>query len=382
MELESLVVHGGATDISGLVQDLTLFESIEGYVQGSIHVIDGDNFFDKVIGAKDTLVPITLTFTYMDIEVTYFFQADGISNMMINKSNKEYNIHLITLVEQGLKLVPINAAFSGASHEIAAGIFEEALADVGPYLYVDSKAITTGKYIVPNISARDALENVVDGAMDIHSTGFYIYQRVVDGGKTRMGSLKHMAGNKFMKGPREEFAIRGEIISNESSEAPGDNIDTIGTSNKFTVLEYKRNFTDKIVDGEFGNKIHSVSLDETTVVKNQALEASAHVQTVYKSSNNLYNTEKNLFATVNDPESSMSVNQMARIHHTRLSVRDLSAIPTIGCGMSVNIELGGQENSASISDGIYIISDINHIMTFNGKNYEYKQHMTLIREYA
>ena len=211
MELESLVVHGGATDISGLVQDLTLFESIEGYVQGSIHVIDGDNFFDRVIGTKDTLVPITISFMYMDIEVQYFFQADGVSNMKINKSNKEYNIHLITLVEQGLKLVPINAAFSGASHEIAAGIFHEALANVGPYLYVDSKAITRGKYIVPNISAREALENVVDGAMDIHSTGFYIYQRLADSGKTRMGSLKHMAGNKFMKGPKEEFAIKGEI---------------------------------------------------------------------------------------------------------------------------------------------------------------------------
>ena len=379
MELESLVVHGGATDISGLVQDLTLFESIEGYVQGSIHVIDGDNFFDKVIGTKDTLVPITISFMYMDIEVQYFFQADGVSNMKINKSNKEYNIHLITLVEQGLKLVPINAAFSGASHEVAAGIFHEALGDVGPYLYVDSKAITRGKYIVPNISAREALENVVDGAMDIHSTGFYIYQRLADSGKTRMGSLKHMAGNKFMKGPKEEFAIKGEIVSSEGSL---DNIDTIGTSNKFIVLEYKRNFTDKIAAGEFGNKIHSVSLDETTVVKNKALEASAHVQTVYKSSNNLYNTEKNLFATVNDPQSSMSINQMARIHHTRLSVRDLAAIPTIGCGMSVLVELGGQENSSSISDGIYIISDINHVISYNGKDYEYKQHMTLIREYA
>jgi hypothetical protein len=50
--------------------------------------------------------------------------------------------------------------------------------------------------------------------------------------------------------------------------------------------------------------------------------------------------------------------------------------------MSVLVELGGQENSSSISDGIYIISDINHVISYNGKDYEYKQHMTLIREYA
>ena len=175
-----------------------------------------------------------------------------------------------------------------------------------------------------------------------------------------------------MKGPKEEFAIKGEIVSSEGSL---DNIDTIGTSNKFIVLEYKRNFTDKIAAGEFGNKIHSVSLDETSVVKNKALEASAHVQTVYKSSNNLYNTEKNLFATVNDPQSSMSINQMARIHHTRLAVQDLQAIPKIGCGMAIKVELGGQENSLSISDGHYIISDVNHIISYNGKKYEYKQHV-------
>ena len=65
MELESLVVTGGATDISGLVQDVTLFESIEGYIQGSIHILDGTNFFDKVIGSTDELVPITISYIYM-----------------------------------------------------------------------------------------------------------------------------------------------------------------------------------------------------------------------------------------------------------------------------------------------------------------------------
>jgi len=377
MELESLEVIGGVTNISGLVQDLTLFESIEGYVQGSIHVIDGDNFFDTVIGATDTLIPITISFVYLGVKVNYVFQADGISNMKILKSHKEYNIHLITLVEQALKLVPINAAFSGASHQVAALIFKEATQ--GPLLYVDSKAVTKGKYIVPNIPAGVALQNVIDGAMDIHSTGFYLYQRLVDEGKTRIGSLKYMAGNMFQKGSMEDFTISGELVGSDGS---GDNMETIGTANKFTVLEYKRNFTDKIAAGEFGNKIHSVSLDETTVVKNKALEASAHVYTIYKSSDNLYNTDKNIFATVHDPQSDMSINQMARIHHTRLAVQDLQAIPKIGCGMAIKVELGGQENSLSISDGHYIISDVNHIISYNGKKYEYKQHMTLIREYA
>ena len=379
MDLESLEVIGGVTDISGLVQDITLFESIEGFLQGSIHIIDGDNFFDKVIGAKDQLIPITINFSYMGIEVGYIFQADGISNMKIKKSHKEYNIHLITLTEQGLKLVPVNAAFSGASHEVAAGIYKEVLEDVGPLLHVDSFAVTKGKYIVPNIPAIDALQNVIDGAMDVDSTGFYMYQRLYDNGVSRMGSLNHMANNMFQKGPKDTFVIKGSLAS---ATDDGDNIDNIGTSNIFTVQEYKRNITDKIAAGEFGSKIHSVSLDETAVVKNPPLEDVGHVHTVYKSSNNLYNTEKNIFATVNDPQSNMSINQMARVHHTRLHVEDLIAIPTIGCGMSVLIELGGQENSSSISDGVYIISDINHILTYNGKTYDYKQHMTLIREYA
>lgn len=381
MELESLVVTGGATDISGLVQDVTLFESIEGYIQGSIHILDGTNFFDKVIGSTDELVPITISYIYMGIEVEYVFQADGISNMKINKGSKDYNIHLITLIEQNLKLVPINAAFSGTSHEIAANIFHDANLDVGPLLYVDSAAVTTGKYIVPNIPAGDAIRNVVDGAMDIDSSGFYIYQRLNDNGKTRMGSLAQMSNNHFMKSQKDVFVISGKLTGNDDEDA-GDNIDNIGTSNKFNVLEYKRNFTDKIAAGDFGNKIHSVSLDETDVIKNEATEDVSIVRTVYKSSNNLYNTEKNIFATVNDPQSSMAVNQIARVHHTRLSVEDIVPIPNIGCGMTIEVELGKQENSESISDGPYIISDINHVLTYNGKSYDYKQRMTLIREYA
>ena len=40
-------------------------------------------------------IKLKTTTIYMGIEVEYVFQADGISNMKINKGSKDYNIHLI-----------------------------------------------------------------------------------------------------------------------------------------------------------------------------------------------------------------------------------------------------------------------------------------------
>ena len=108
MLIKSLDVKVGPNNISNLVTGLTLFESIEGFVQGNIQINDGINWFDQIIGVHDQLLPIDITFTYLGIECQNTFWMNGISDMKVEKTGKEYVIHLISITEHALKIVDIN----------------------------------------------------------------------------------------------------------------------------------------------------------------------------------------------------------------------------------------------------------------------------------
>jgi len=57
--------------------------------------------------------------------------------------------------------------------------------------------------------------------------------------------------------------------------------------------------------------------------------------------------------------------------------------PYLGAGKSTLLELGESEVSYSISDGSYIISDMNHTFTVNSSNQvDYLQSVKMLREYA
>ena len=56
--------------------------------------------------------------------------------------------------------------------------------------------------------------------------------------------------------------------------------------------------------------------------------------------------------------------------------------PYLGCGQSVELKLGGANISYSVSDGPYIISDINHVFQNTDTGMQYVQNVKLLREYA
>ena len=119
MILKDFKVTAMATDITDLVQSMTLFESINGFMKGKIQILDGANFFDNDMGGRDEiLIPITIDFRHLDFECTNHFWVDGVSQMKIDKSEKSYTMHLISPLEQGFKLnkicflVSLNPNFS------------------------------------------------------------------------------------------------------------------------------------------------------------------------------------------------------------------------------------------------------------------------------
>ena len=64
-----------------------------------------------------------------------------------------------------------------------------------------------------------------------------------------------------------------------------------------------------------------------------------------------------------------------------MSVSNIVAIPNVGCGMSINIDPGENDVSASRErNKKYIIQNIQHTMTLNDGEWAYSQNMGLIRE--
>ena len=83
-----------------------------------------------------------------------------------------------------------------------------------------------------------------------------------------------------------------------------------------------------------------------------------------------------------DPSDIAALNQKKRIHNTALRVSNMSPISYIGCGNAVRVKQGGGNISRTISDGPYIIANINHIFQTEDNGINYIQEMSLIREYA
>ena len=391
MRADKLQVVAGVTDISELVMDMTLYESIEGYARGTLHILDGTNFYDSVLGQSDNLSNVQITFYYMGSECTNHFAMDGIGDVVIEKTQKEYDIHLISPVEQGLRITKVNNVYSGTSNDILQKLWKENTG-IGSGLKISGNAVTKGKYIVPNIFAIYAINNVVKGAVDAYHTGFYLYQRIWEWGITRYTSLKYMSEDFLVDPNNKEVTLSNSLATQKDITENPHNMINVGTANKFVVKEYKADLTSKVAAGQWGNTIHHINLDETKVTKNKPIQITENEITTHKISDKLYDNiipgpagqsyqQQSLFSTIYDPINVAATNKKSRAQNTKLTVSDITPIPYIGAGHSIKVFQGRGDKSKSKADGAYIISDINHMFHRNDDNtLEYNQNMTLIRE--
>ena len=395
MNLDNFKVTAAATDITDLVQGVTISENIGGLLKGNIQILDGQNWFDRVIGAEDKLMPLLLEFSVSEQYNSILFMIDGINQMKILKNEKEYTIHLITLEEMNLRLNDVNHVYSGNSHQILQKIYEDNVGE-GSKLIINSLSQTKGKYIVPNIPAIEAIAQVRDVSVDSHRSGFFFYQRLWDGGMCRFGSLWGMSRKFHLDGSGNSFKIRNVIKSLEDMKEGVDQ----GTASEFELEEYRMNHTDKLGRGIYGHKMHHLELDESKITKNEALpDGTAVVSTRHKISSKLYDVltesrgphgepvqyqQKSLFADIDSPNTEAANNLKRKVFNNTINVSGMVPSPWLGCGTSILLELGGGKLSRSISDGPYIIAQIHH--KFEPKDgtgaVDYLQDVKLLREYA
>ena len=397
MLVDSFKVIAATTDITDMVSGMSFFESINGMVKGNIQMLDGRNFFDEVIAWHDRLIPIALELTYLNETILMTFMIDGINQMKIFKSEKQYVMHLISEEEFSLKLSDINAVFNGTANDVMEGIF---IAGTGKdsRLIVNTLSTTKGKYIVPHIPAIDAIANVAYVAVDDENTGFYFYQRFWDQGNCRFASLYSMSIDFHTLGGNK-FKISNKNITLKTLEEGHDKKQ--GDASIFELEEYRMHHSDKLRRGEYGNVLHHIELDKTNIKKHPRMaNTSGAIASRHKISEFIYGRpitippgphsdeepetyeQKSLFHDVDSPNTQAAINLKKKIYNNTITVSGMNPSPYLGCGHSVELKLGGSNISYSVSDGPYIVSDINHIFENTDSGMDYVQNVKLLREYA
>ena len=385
LNLKSLSLEVAGFDISEMVLSLTIFETIKGNIRGSFQVQDNINFYDTFIGHVQPLIKIN--FKYLGTSCTNNFYGDGINDMQISKLGKNYTIHFIAFPTVNMQIAKINHVYSGPSHTIIRNIFKEANGKDNR-LKIDTKAISKGRYVVPNIKAQTAIKNVLNTAYDNNDSGFCLYQRVYDRGITRLTSLHDMSENYFYENEligtnyiESIFTIKNVLLGADNESDGLSSLNTVGTSNSFNLKEFQMNFTAKMAAGQWGNTISHIYLDETKIFNNPVTEITDPHITRYKLSAKLYDKDvKSIFGTATDPVCYAAQHQRARAFNQQLAINNVVAIPNIGVGFSVNIDQGGSNISSSRQDNHYIIANINHKFIKNDGKFDYVQDMGLIRE--
>lgn len=304
INLQNLKVTVQNADIAPMVLSLTMFETIKGNVRGSMTVLDNMNFMDTFIAT--THAPIEIHWQYESYPFTFRFYGDGISGMQINKTGKQYTIHFLSYTTMNAQVKRVNNAFSGRSDQIIKNLFKEINEDpdLAPFS-TDTKAVTKGKYVVPNIKGQEALNNVVNSSWDDKKSPLLLYQRLADEGGTRLTSLSDMNDNEFglyeqsgMVVYKNTFKLKS-TITGADEESDGIEARTqIGTVSKFVMDEFNTNFTHKIASGYYGQKVQNISLDETSSNDFPPAELTEIPETYYKLQKNLFDNDvKSVFST-------------------------------------------------------------------------------------
>ena len=375
LKLDDLIIEVQNKEIQGMVTGVTIYETVFGMLKGAIAVTDGMNFFDNFIGTS--LCDVHFKFQYLNKSpIICSFYMDGISEMRIEKQVKKYIIHIESAYVPSLS-EHINAAFSGRSDEIIKSIFTEATKDVNAILECDTKTGTKGKYIAPNISAAACLKALMNNAYDVKQTGMFMYQRFFDNNAIRLTSLYNMLNNHFVDNNKVRVAIRSIITSGQTVTGK----DIIGTASSFKLKEYNMQLLKKIQYGIWGETIDEIDMDETAIRHNLTQEATSISKTKFKLSDKLYSDNvKSIFSTRGNPTTSIVANHKIRTFNTGLEVNNVVALPNLGVGMCINVELGSGNKSFSRQDGKYMISYIQHKFTQDGGDFIYSQDLGLVRE--
>ena len=135
--------------------------------------------------------------------------------MKIDKQQKNYIIH-VQSVHTPVFAQRVNSMYSGTSDEIIEKVFKDISAEQAE-LIIDNTCDTSGRYIAPNITAREALGVLVNNAYDNEKTGMFLYERLVDKTALRLTSLSGMFNNNFVDSGGDPVSVKSASVDMETN---------------------------------------------------------------------------------------------------------------------------------------------------------------------
>ena len=371
--IENFNVYIDNTDISAMVTNMSIYESVHGNIKAALDVDDKLNFFDVFFRGL-ALTSIKVSYSYFDVPVEIVLYADGVFNQKITKQGKTYTVKAVSINNLNEATARICNAYSGTSSDILSAIWQETHGEKN-LLIIDSEVSSNGKYVVPNISAKEAFGDIVDTAYCKNNTPMFLYQRLADNGATRFTSIDQMLDSNYLTTNGKDFTIHSEEQTMDSVKTP---LRSVGSSSSFALTEYNTDFIKKVSGGMWGKSIMEISLDETTDTVITPAEVT-NVPITKMLSGNTFD-EKSLMSGESSTSSEMIKHMKYRLFNTILTANNVVAVPGLGCGMVVNVSQGIGQTSGTKTDGPYIISDINHSYNMDDGKMQYAQDLGLIRE--
>ena len=146
--------------------------------------------------------------------------------------------------------------------------------------------------------------------------------------------------------------------------------------------ETGKDYSGKLAAGYYGEMVTHIELDDTKKITYKPAEITDQSVTKFKLSKKLYDNDvSSIFTTAGDPVARAAMNQRKRLYNQYMTIKDIIAIPYIGCGMSINIDSGMSNISSSRQKGKkFIIANVQHKFILNDGEFIYYQDMGLIRE--
>ena len=293
MQTDTFKILFNETDVTALVSKVTVNENIDGFIRGNIDIIDGTNLEASMFTKG---MPVgQLEIEYIGAKCKLSFVCNGKSRITSTPFSKEFSVAFVSAEKVAMRMEKINSVYEGTSADIVGAIFSEVTGE-GASLTVTPPTVSKGKYVVPNIAAMFAINNVVRTAIDENQSGYYFYQTLWNSGALAMTSLRAM-NEKFTVIPgsrgKQGSGQTGKYYCLEESAPSGcdledGNIANIGVCQAITQVQYNQDYLERLAMGLHGNQSVENSLETTTINAHEATQITADELYTYKLSTKLY----------------------------------------------------------------------------------------------
>jgi hypothetical protein len=360
----SLTFGDISQDITDIVKNVGISESIHGDLSGYMQIMDGANVLDTFIHTNNKVI---IEYIYKGLTTSNAFYLDGVKNInLTNQTHKEYTIELVSINNMINGLTTISKVFTGRTSDMIAKIYKDKFGDGSLHIATHTK--NNGKYIAPNINPKTILKLLLLNSYDEETRPMFLYQKAVDGGITVLESLSDMSSKDPM------FAITTESIDNPNGNAG------IGVASEVIVTSSYTNNVMKSNLGVYGKtySIFDVENSKFSKITTGDTIGSLEIERLYRK--DLYG-DSAIPLLNNGDVGSVDTCMRDRVQSFSIKTRAIGvdAIPLLSVGIVIELKSGSSKTNSSKHDGNYLVAGVEHNITVDGPDRMYTQDVELIR---